>query len=324
MTAKEFIQKRLDELKSTEKTVANLKSNDDLTDFIFKTIMSKKFRKFAVTPDYIPHIHESIENSIKDNSPIKFVFVFGGYKLWRLEEAPEADWAELFALMYYAKWLKPIAEIYKPGIWFDFSSDDIIVERLNNIPKSDTESYAKSFNMLLDFLKNYLPDNMKFTMTPVSSRYTTEEFEEDLKDKVDTMQKELGGLPVLDEKSKKMLELNVRLKPNQNNDPLWREKIELVHQAYYNVSRRRSYTRGGKDKILTFCTQIGRCLPVGTTKTSVAKFWPGVGAFKKVSDSFMEYVLSPSQLEKAKYSWEPILIGGLVGKNFNRVRIISN
>lgn len=322
MTAKEFIENRLKQLKSTEKTASNFKSEKELADFIFKTIMSKKFRKFSVTPEYLPHIHQSIENSIKENSPIKFVFVFGGYKLWRLEEAPEADWAELFSMMYYAKWLKPIAEVYKPGIWFDFSSDDVIVERLNNIPKSDTEAYAKSFNMILDFLKKYLPENMKFTMTPVSSRYTSEEFDEDLKDKVDTMQKELGGLPVLDAESKRMVELNVRLKPGQDNDPQWREKIELVHQAYYNVSRRRSYTRGGKDKILTFCTQIGRCVAVGTTKTSIAKFWPGVGALKKTGDGYQEYVLSPSQIEKAKSYTEPVSIDGLTGKNFKKVRII--
>jgi hypothetical protein len=224
--------------------------------------------------------------------------------------------------MYYAKWLKPIAETYKPGIWFDFSSDDVIVERLNNIPKSDTEAYAKSFNMILDFLEKYLPENMKFTMTPVSSRYTPEEFDKDLKDKVDAMQKELGGLPVLDAESKRMVELNVRLKPDQDKDPQWREKIELVHQAYYNVSRRRSYTRGGKDKILTFCTQIGRCIAVGTTKTSIAKFWPGAGALKKTEDGFQEYVLSPSQIETAKSASEQILISGLNGKNFNKIRII--
>ena len=322
MTAQEFIQKRLEDLKSTEKAVSNFKSEEELADFIFKTIMSKKFRKFSVTPEYLPHIHESIENAIKENSPIKFVFVFGGYKLWRLEEAPETDWAELFAMMYYAKWLKPIAEVYKPGIWFDFSSDDVIVERLNNIPKSDTEAYAKSFYMILDFLKKYLPENMKFTMTPVSSRYTPEEFDEDLKDKVDAMQKELGGLPILDAESKRMVELNVRLKPGQDKDPQWREKIELVHQAYYNVSRRRSYTRGGKDKILTFCTQIGRCVAVGTTKTSIAKFWQGAGALKKTEAGFQEYVLSPSQIEKAKSATEPVSIDGLIGKNFKKVRII--
>ena len=322
MTPKEFIEKKLSNLKSTEKAVSNLKSDKELADFIFKTVMSKKFRKFAVTPEYIPHIQNAIENSIKNNLPIKFVFPFGGYKLWRLEESPEADWAELFTLMYYAKWLKPVAEIYKPGVWFDFSSDDIVIERMNNISKKDTEIYAKSFNFILDFLKNYLPDNFKFTLTPVSSYYTPEEFEEDLKDKINTMQKELGGLPVLDESDKRMVELNVRLKPGQDKDPFWREKVELVHRAYYTVSRRRPYTRS-KEKILTFCTQIGNCVAVGTTKTSVAKFWPAVGALKKTEDDYQEYVLSPSQIEKIKSSWSDISINGLSGKNFNKIRIID-
>ncbi len=224
--------------------------------------------------------------------------------------------------MYYAKWLKPIAEAYKPGIWFDFCSDDIIVERMNNIPKSDTESYGKSFNMIIEFLKKYLPENMKFTMTPVSSFYTPEEFEEDLKDKIAIMQKELGGLPVLNERKTHTVELNVRLKPDQDKDPLWREKIELLHQAYYTVSRRRPYNRA-KDKILTFCNKMANCVPVGTTKTSIAKFWVGVGALKKVDDGFIEYVLSPSQLESSNPTKENISISGLESKNFKTIRIIN-
>ena len=90
MTAKEFIQKKLNDLKFTQK-VMDFKSDKDLADFIFKTIMSKKFRKFSVTPTYIPHIREAIDNSIKNNLPIKFIFPFGGYKLWRLKETPETD-----------------------------------------------------------------------------------------------------------------------------------------------------------------------------------------------------------------------------------------
>lgn len=324
MTAKEYIEKKLAELKSGTKAAADLKSTKDLADFIFKTVMSKKFRKFSVSPDFLPHIHGAIENSIENNQPIKLVFPFGGYKLWRLEETPEADWAELFTLMYYAAWLKPIADVYKPGVWFDFSSDDMIVERLNNIPKSDTESYAKSFNEIINFLKNYLPENIEFTLTPVSLLYAPEEFEKDLKDSIAIMQKELGGLPVLDEHAKSMVELNVKLKPGQDSDPLWREKTELLHQAYYIVSRRRPYNRA-KDKIPVFCirTKAGNYLSVGTTKTSVAKFWVGVGALKKKDNEFKEYILSPSQLKSSSFTKEKISIKGLEAKNFKSIRIIN-
>ncbi len=321
MSPKEFIENKLKELKSTNKTVAIFTSDKELGEFIFKTIMSKKFRKFSITGEYISHIQESIEINIKNNSPIKILWPFGAYKLWRLEEAPEADWAELFSIMYFAKWIMPITEVYKPGVWFDFSSDEIVVERMNNIPKSDTESYAKSFSIVLNFIKSYLPENLKFTLTPVSSYYTPEEFEEDLKDKLDKMQKELGGLPVLSERDKRMVELNVRLNPGQSNDPLWREKVELIHQAFYTITKRRAYNRA-KDKFWAFATPIGDCVTIGTTKTSVAKFWPGVGALKKNENDYQEYVLSPSQIENTKFDWEPISIDGLDGKNFHKIRII--
>lgn len=308
----------MDELRTGGQATSTL----PIRDFIYRSIMSKKFRKFSVTPEFDQHVREVIENSVGKNEPLKFSFPFGGYKLWRLEETPEADWAELFTLMYYLKWLKPISENYAPGIWFDFVSDDVIVERMNNIPKVDTESYARSFNELIDFLKAYSPENSKITLTAVSSFYTQEEFEEDLKDKIEVMQNQLGGLPVLDDKHKKQVELNVKLKPGQHNDPLWREKTELLHQAYYTVSKRRPYNRA-KDKILVFPTKMKDCIAVGTTKTSVVKFWVGVGALEKRSDGFIETILSPSQLEKSVFDRAPISIVGLKGKNFNKIKVLE-
>lgn len=321
MNVQDFIQKRLDQLRP-EKTGQSFLSQDQLVDFIFKTIMSKKFRKFSVSEEYQKQVKEAIERSVSKNEPIQFVFVFGGYKLWRLEETPDVDWAELFALMYYAKWLKPIAEVYEPGLVFDFCSDEIIVGRMNNISEAETESYTNGFAMLLDFLRQYVPENMKFILTPVRSLYTPAEFEEDLKEKIALMEKKLGGLPALDERHKHMVEMNVRLKPGQDSDPLWREKVELMHQAYYTVSRRRPYARS-KDKILVFCMPILNCIPVGTTKTSVAKFWVGVGALKPKADEYSEYVLTPSQLEGSKFEFVPVSIKGLSSKNFQKIRVLE-
>jgi len=324
MNIKEFVENKLIALKFTEKVEDILSSEKDIINYIIKAILSKKFRKFKATPEYISHIHEVVENSVKNNLPIKFSFPFGAYKLWRLEETPEVDWAELFTLMYYARWLKPIAAVYKPGVIFDFCSDEIIVERLNNIPKSDTEIYAKSFDMLLDFLKKYLPENIKFTVTPIRSLYTPEEFEEDLKDKINKLEEKFGGLPVLGEKEKRMTELNVRLRAGQDADPFWREKTELLHQAYYIVNKRRPYNRA-PDKIFVWVTSTkdGRSVSIGTTKTSIAKFWVGVGVLGKKDNSYIEYILSPSQLEKSDFLFEPISIDGLVGKNFSKIRVLN-
>lgn len=63
-------------------------------------------------------------------------------------------------------------------------------------------------------------------------------------------------------------------------------------------------------------------IPIGTTKTSVVKFWVGVGALQKREDSFIETILSPSQIEKSKFVWESTTIKGLEGKNFKKIRVV--
>jgi hypothetical protein len=322
MIPKDYIEFKLNELKSTNK-VGNFSSKKELSDFICKTILSKKFRKFSVIPEYIEHIRRVVDESIENDLPIKFSFPFGGYKLWRLEETPEVDWAELFTFMYYAKWLKPVAEAYKPGVIFDFASDDMIVERMNNIPKEDTQRYKEGFENLVKFLEKYIPENIKFTFTPISSFYTAEEFEKDLADKIEKKKKEFGGLPTLTDRTRSMVELNVKLKPGQDEDPLWREKTELLHQSYYSVDKRRPYNRA-KDKILVFPTPVkdGKVIAVGTTKTSVAKFWVGIGVLKKQDDKYIEYILSPSQIEKEKLVKESIKIDRLDDRNFKNINII--
>jgi pyoverdine/dityrosine biosynthesis protein Dit1 len=318
MTTKEFIQYKLDELKSNNINKPLLEK--DLLAFIFQVITTKKFRKFSLTQEYSDHIKEVIQNSTANNLPIKFSFPFGGYKLWRLEESPGVDWAELFTLMYYSKWLKPIAEVYEPGVIFDFASDDIIVEKMNNIPKEETEKYRSGFNNLIEFIKNYIPNNLKFTFTPIATLYTEEEFELDLKDK----KEEFGGLPILNDRQRQMTELNVKLKPEQENDPLWREKTELIHQAYYAVDKRRPYNKAN-DKIVVFPYTLkdGRCVAVGTTKTSVAKFWVGIGILKKINDTYIEYILSPSQIKNSNLKKEDISIEGLNEKNFKNIKILN-
>jgi len=61
----------------------------------------------------------------------------------------------------------------------------------------------------------------------------------------------------------------------------------------------------------------------GSTKRSYAKFWAGVGVLEKDGNSYAELVLTPKQLETAKFKWEDIDIPELKGKNFKKIRILS-
>lgn len=314
MTAKEYIEQRLKGIKGKK-----VKQEGELANFIYATIMSKKFRKYSVNPKANNMVRKAIELNIQNNEPIKIALPFGSYKLWRLEESPEPDWAELFAMIYYAYWLKPITDVYVLGVWFDFCGDDAILELMNNTPEEDTEKYKKTFRNLIDFIQPYLPENFKYTFSSVGERYSSkQEFLNDLNEKMEEL-KQKGDI-VLSERNVEMMKFNIRPKEGEEIDF---QKNRLLHDAYMAVSKRRAHHKR-PDKIIISATPFGdrTSIPVGTTKTSVVKFQTGVGVLKKDKDVFVEYIYSPSQLKTTGATFEEIKIESLKGKNFNKIRII--
>jgi len=320
MEPNDYILQILEKLKDKESvTIDNKESIEDL---IYKFLMSKKFRKYSTNPEYIDHIRSAIKLSVSKKEPIKLTLVFGGYKLWCLEESPEVDWAELFSLIYYTHWLKPICEVYKPGVWFDFYSDDVILEIMDNVPKKDTEEYIQSFEKLLGFIRSYLPENFSFTLNRVGDQYKNyDEFKKELQKRIQGVEEELGGLPTLTPEQIGLVDLNVKLKPGQKDDPKWREKVFLIHDGYSKVSKRRPYYRT-PDKIFIITKQMKDSIAVGTTKTSVVKFWIGAGVLKKTVGSYIEYIFSPKQLESNVFIRERVDIKGLESVNFKTIRIL--
>src|SRR6266540_2285551 len=132
MTAQEYIQSSLKQLQEPL-VLPRPKTQDELIETIFRLLTSKKFRKYALSEEYAAYVKDSIRANIEADEPIKIVYFGGCYKLWRLDEAPEADFAELFSYIYFTRWMQPICATYKPGVWFDFLLDDYIVPRLSNI-----------------------------------------------------------------------------------------------------------------------------------------------------------------------------------------------
>jgi len=324
MKSNEYIQSKLDELKQSLAAEAP-SDKDALKAEIFRLLMSKKFRKYSVTSEYQQHIKNAISICVDQNEPIKLVLFFGGYKLWRLEESPQVDWAEMFSLMYYSDWLRPVCQIYRPGVWFDFFFDDTIAVMLNNLDPSETEEYRQSFLRLLKLIKEFAPQNLKFTCTRLIDQYANrQEFEDDLQDKMAKLKKDLGdNFSELDEKRREIIEMNVKVSEEQKNDPKWREKVALMHDAHFLLSKSRPYyITDNKIFLSTARITIG-ALAVGTTKRTIAKFWCGVGVLQKDGDDFHELVLSPKQLATAKFSTQKVSIPGLVGKNFNKIRILD-
>ena len=135
MNPEEYLQKELKTCSQYTLTKQDKLSLEQqgMADFIFAKVSSKKFRKWKLPEETVTQIKQAIKINVKNNTPIKFTFPFGGYKLWSMPSAPEVDWAEFFMIAYYHQYLAPIAAVYKPGVHFRFSSDDVIVSQMDII-----------------------------------------------------------------------------------------------------------------------------------------------------------------------------------------------
>lgn len=325
MNPQQYIESKLEQL-NQPLGLTQPQNDNELVDTIYGLVASKKFRKYSLTPEYSQHIRNAIAENVSNKQPINLTFLGGSYKLWRLEEAPESDWAELFSYIYFSRWAQPICSIYEPGVWFDFMLDDIIVAKLNNISETEVSTYRSSRDKLIDFIKPYQSPNFKMTITGVGDLFASrEEYEEILAREYKKLSEELpGGLPVLSEAQLATTELNVKATPEQLADPKWREKVELLHMAYMSTKATTGYSQASsKIRVFTQPFPNGTCIAVGSTKDSVAKFWVSVGALKPRDNSYRQIVVSPKQLESAEFDWQNISISGLEGKNFSRIRVLA-
>ena len=326
MTAQDYIQSKLNELKQPL-SIQKPTDKNELVDSIFNALMSKKFRKYSASDELKKQVKNALTINVDKNEPINITFLHGAYKLWRLEETPEADWAELFSLMFYSSWVKPICEIYEPGVWFDFFVDDYIITRLDNIPKEDVQSYIDSYQSLIDFLKPYQASNLRMTITTVGRQFPSEEaFDKSLQSNLEKLtQVTPGGLPELNDAQRAMVELNTKPTNEQLEDPKWKEKVYHLHNAYMATKAEPGYHKGRPEKIMAFTQPLpsGTTISVGTTKSSIMKFWVGVGVLQQVEDSYKQIILSPNQLQKTSFGWEDVDLG-IKGKNFKKIRVASN
>ena len=211
--------------------------NTPVEDAILAKVMSKKFRKLKADETAIGIARSAIKYAVEQSKPVKVRLLFGGNKLWRFEEEPEIDWAELFSLIYYLRWMKSITSVYKHGAHFDYYSQDVSVESLNNIPRSQTDQYSATFKAMLEWVKPYIPENVQVTYRRHADEFKDlAEYDMEIEEaKKIVLANNNGKLPQLDEAQKAATELNVKLLPGQDDDPLWREKVELQHQAIFET-----------------------------------------------------------------------------------------
>lgn len=321
MNAQQYIQETLSQLSQPVQREAI--GTIALEDGIYAKVMSKKFRKLKADPDAADITRKAIRTSIDAGKPVKVNLIFGGNKLWRFDEAPEIDWAEIFATCYALRWMKSIASVYEPGAYLEFYSEDVVLKHMNNLPRSETDQYSQTFMAMLDWLRQYIPKGVSVGYKRYGDEYNDEsEYLAELEQAKRKVLSELGGtLPVLTEQQRDAILLNVRPRPGQTDDPRWMEKVELIHKSIERTATMERYINDFS-WIPACPTRFPGCITIGSTKKSYAKFWVGVGALERSGDAFNELVLTRTQLASAAFDVETVKINGLSGKNFSSIRVL--
>ena len=333
MTAQEYIQSELQHC--TDYVMSN---HDEaqidklgIEGFIYAKLTSKKFRKWAVDESSELQAKRAIQLNMSASKPLQFRYPFGGYKLWRMPSSPEVDWAEFFSIAYYCKYLAPIAAAYQPGIEFLFASDDIIIERMDNVPVTDTDAYFNSFKKLLEQFRQHFPDNFKIDIVRIGDLYDDKvAMEQELAVNVERFREDYATTLDLTKKQKMLTtsELNVQWIGAKDLTELSEaEKQEVIemgpvyHDAYCALSKRREFNRG-EDKIVIFTTVIPNAVAVGTTKSSVTKYWTGFGILEADGNGFNAKIVSPNQLQQLdSKSFELVIANMFDMKNFKNIRV---
>jgi hypothetical protein len=299
--------------------------------FVYAKLTSKKFRKWAMDESSEQQVKKALQLNISQNKPIQFRYPFGGYKLWRLPTAPEVDWAEFLAIVHYCKYLASIAAAYEPGVELLFASDDMIIERMDNVPVADTDAYFASFKKLLEQFRPHFPANMKIDIVRIGDLYEDKTaMEKELAENVERMKEQYKDVDE-SKKQKKLVtsELNVCWDGAKDltglSDEEKRAIIEMgpiYHDAYCALSKRRAFNRG-EDKIVIFTTPVPNAIAIGTTKASMTKFWTGIGVLEHSGDSYKAVILSPKNIEEKLNGIEPVDVSSIIPlRNFSLIHVV--
>lgn len=314
----DYLCEQLDRLIQRKPKIQDFKR---IEDYAYSVLTRATYRDHSISPSYANVIKTVVRNAFDENAPIKVVCPMGGYKLWKLPAAPFADWAELFFLMHKVNWLKPLLEVYKPGVEFDFFSDGVIIPTLNNIPEVDIVNYEVSFKNILNALSPFLPSNITFTLHTMLDLYPNREtilfeFQENYKD---LLQQEKFEPLKFSEQEKKSARANI--KTDHELTELELHQLLVRHQAYASCIRRRPYYRN-REKIFVGFTPVLEALPLKSTRTSSLRFWLGTGYLKDINDedAFIEGIMSPSVHAKANITKIGINLKGISQlKNFDNI-----
>ena len=318
MQVQMYLQNKLKSCSSYELTEddKNFLAKEGIEAYIYRKLTSKKFRKYKMTDSSVAHTKASIQKCVRANKPLSVFYPQGAYKLWHLPSTPEVDWSEFFTIAYVVSYIAPIVAAYKPGVDLKYFFHTFLMKVHGNLTEQEIQTYDTSFEKLLVEFRKYLPQNVTITIVRDRDIYSWDEYRQELEEIKRTVEKEFLQWPKDKKESlAKTARLNIKWLGAEDWTKLSKkeqeEKMRLALLYEDSVPRMKKLANAVKSEgnILLFNKAGDNFIGIGTTKTSIVKYWVGYGVLEKREETFADRILSPEQLhalEKTPHTTEAI------------------
>lgn len=322
---------------SLSKEDKKLIDKGNIAQWIFHKIIRKRFRKTNINDQTKSEIFTKISNCIKKKKPLHFIVCFGGYKHFWNPSYPEIDWAEVFNIRFMCEYFAPLITVYTPGVQLDYSSDDVIISRMDNYPKKSLDSYARSFENLLSLFSPVFPPNFKISYVRAKNQYD----EKKLYKKIDHIfQKYKNRFNKMNPHQRLdhgfyRSSRNIMWDGDQNLTELSenekKQKIEeskIIEDAYYesDFSLRGEYLTGNNHIPVVLSWGLaqdvrGSILTLGSTHGSTVDFWTGRGILEDRGNQLIRRIVSRNQYNNIKNRLVNYKTTHTFLKNLNQIEI---
>lgn len=296
--------------------------------YIKSKLLSKKYRKWKLDEECNSLVEKEIATSISESRPIKVFFAQGCYKLWRVESAPNPNWAEFFNLAYVIAYLSPVVALYKPGVELTYYFLTVLPQTHNNLSQTEVDSYKRGFVTLLNIFKEYLPINFKINVVTELDSRTRAQYEEELHHAMVYAEERFYSWNQAKQTDYiRRAWLNIKWDGVESWSTFSEEqKLRLVKRAvlyeYAATQDILAKDKIGRGVILSTLPKEDS-IGIGSTYTSVAKHWVGVGVLESSeSKDFHTRILSPSQYSLAQMtSHEDVVVSVIPIQGFTRIDV---
>ena len=305
----------------------NKYTDEQLKSIICKQLFLKKYRKYKISEEVVNQIKEQVTYIIDNKLPFIFTPAFGGYKHFWTDSYPYTDWAEIFNLNFLFEYLRPIIEHYKYGVVIEYESEEIIIEKINNMPQSSLNEYTNCWKEIIKYYNGLLPKNVKLKYTLASETYTKEQLYKEMNKRYTKFTKLFDTYDDKDYRLSKA-STNIMWNGKENLEKLTEEeKKEFIKESRildetfldtdFDLRKDFFFT---KNRIL-ICFSFGlwpegaEAIHIGSCSTSMVDFWTGIGILEVRDDSTKPRIISKKQYETIKDKLEEIPLENAVFEN---------